>query len=402
MNKFILSTCLLFCYFLPTFAQAARTEAADTVTTETPDTKEARRQRVAQRNLHYNILGGPGYTPDFGVVLGATALMTFRTAPEDTLLQRSVVPLTLAYMFKGRGVNLMVRPQFFFRDDRFRIFGTFSWKNTVENYYGVGYSTNRHTERGENNTEYSYSGFQINPQFMFRVGETDFFIGPQLDVNYDDISSPAAGIAADPSYIADGGRPGGYHKLSSGLGFVVSYDTRDVPSNAYSGLYLDVRGMAYAKMFGSDNNFYQAELDYRQYWSPGRRRVLAWTVQSTNMFGDVPLMKYALTGTPFDLRGYYMGQFRDKSSHVVLAEWRQMFNTDRSTWVKRMLDHVGYVVWGGAGFMGPTPAKIEGVLPNLGVGLRVEIQPRMNLRLDFGRDMVNRQNLFYLNMTEAF
>ena len=103
-----------------------------------------------------------------------------------------------------------------------------------------------------------------------------------------------------------------------------------------------------------------------------------------------------------DLRGYYMGQFRDKSSHVVLAEWRQMFNTDRSTWVKRMLDHVGYVVWGGAGFMGPTPAKIEGVLPNLGVGLRVEIQPRMNLRLDFGRDMVNRQNLFYLNMTEAF
>ena len=55
MNKFILSTCLLFCYFLPTFAQAARTEAADTVTTETPDTKEARRQRVAQRNLHYNI-----------------------------------------------------------------------------------------------------------------------------------------------------------------------------------------------------------------------------------------------------------------------------------------------------------------------------------------------------------
>ena len=216
-----------------------------------------------------------------------------------------------------------------------------------------------------------------------------------------DGDSPAA-AGTQVTYIADGGRPGGYHKLSSGLGFVVSYDTRDVPSNAYSGLYLDVRGMAYAKMFGSDNNFYQAELDYRQYWSPGRRRVLAWTVQSTNMFGDVPLMKYALTGTPFDLRGYYMGQFRDKSAHLALAEWRQMINTDRTTWVKRMLHHVGYAVWGGAGFMGPRPTRVEGVLPNLGVGLRIEIQPRMNLRLDFGRDMVNRQNLFYLNMTEAF
>jgi len=52
--------------------------------------------------------------------------------------------------------------------------------------------------------------------------------------------------------------------------------------------------------------------------------------------------------------------------------------------------------------MGPTPGKIEGVLPNLGLGLRVEVQPRMNVRLDFGRDMVNKQNLFYFNMTEAF
>ena len=114
------------------------------------------------------------------------------------------------------------------------------------------------------------------------------------------------------------------------------------------------------------------------------------------------MTKYALSGTPFDLRGYYMGQFRDKSSHVVMAEYRQMINTDKSNWVKKMLSHVGYVAWGGCGFMGPTPGKIEGVLPNLGLGLRIEVQPRMNVRLDFGRDMVNKQNLFYFNMTEAF
>ena len=85
-----------------------------------------------------------------------------------------------------------------------------------------------------------------------------------------------------------------------------------------------------------------------------------------------------------------------------LAEYRQMINTDKSTWVKKMLSHIGYVAWGGCGFMGPTPGKIEGVLPNLGLGLRIEVQPRMNVRLDFGRDMVNKQNLFYFNMTEAF
>ena len=36
--------------------------------------------------------------------------------------------------------------------------------------------------------------------------------------------------------------------------------------------------------------------------------------------------------------------------------------------------------------MGPTMGKIEGVLPNAGVGLRIEVQPRMNVRLDFGRN----------------
>ena len=36
--------------------------------------------------------------------------------------------------------------------------------------------------------------------------------------------------------------------------------------------------------------------------------------------------------------------------------------------------------------MGPTMGKIEGVLPNAGLGLRIEVQPRMNVRLDFGRN----------------
>ena len=124
--------------------------------------------------------------------------------------------------------------------------------------------------------------------------------------------------------------------------------------------------------------------------------------QSKNVFGNVPLNKYALSGTPYDLRGYYMGQYRDKTSHVIMAEYRQMINTDKENFVKRMLSHVGFTAWGGCGFMGPNPVRLEGVLPNFGVGLRIEVQPRMNVRLDFGRNTVNKQNLFYFNMTEAF
>ena len=134
----------------------------------------------------------------------------------------------------------------------------------------------------------------------------------------------------------------------------------------------------------------------------GNRKTLAWTAQSHNVFGTVPLNRYSLSGSPFDLRGYYWGQYRDKSSHMVIAEYRQMINTDRTTWVKRMLNRLGFTAWAGCGFMWPQPFRIEGVLPNAGLGIRIEVQPRMNVRLDYGRNFINGQNLFYFNMTEAF
>lgn len=364
--------------------------------------KEEKKRKRSQRNLHYNILGGPSYTPDFGVLVGGSALLTFRLNPRDTTMRRSVLPASLAFMFNG-GLNIQVKPQLFFKDDKFRIFGQFTYKNTQENFYGVGYSTNKNYERSDTTSQYRYSGIQINPWFLFRIKDSNVFLGPQVDLNYDRIMDPAKYLVTQKDYVAVGGDAEGYTNFSSGLGFLLTYDTRDVPANPYKGVYIDFRGLMYQKWLGSDNAFYRFELDYRQYKSVGERRVIAWTAQTKNVFGsDIPLNKYVLSGTPFDLRGYYMGQYRDKSSHVVMAEYRHMFNTDRSNWFKKLVHHLGFVAWGGCGFMGPNPVKVEGVLPNAGLGLRIEVQPRMNVRLDFGRNFINRQSLFYFNMTEAF
>ena len=402
MKKYILFFIALS-VTLTTVAKEESLAKTDSTTTTILTKKELHRQRVAQRNFHYNILGGPSYTPDFGFLIGGSALMTFRMNPQDTTMRRSVIPMALAFMFEGGGLNLMVKPQLFFKDYKFRIFGVLNYKNTRENFYGIGYNTNKNYERSDSTSQYRYSGFQVNPWFLFRMGKSDIFFGPQIDISYDKLSDPAKHLPQQADYAAAGGDENGYKNFSSGIGFLLSYDTRDIPANPYRGTYVDLRGIMYQKWLGSDKNFYRLELDYRQYKSVGQRKVLAWTLQTKNSFGrHIPLTKYALSGTPFDLRGYYMGQYRDKSSHVALVEYRQMFNTDRSTWLKRITSHLGYVAWGGVGFMGPTPGKIEGVLPNAGLGLRIEVQPRMNVRFDYGRNFVNKQSLFYFNMTEAF
>ncbi|MEG1562974.1 MAG: BamA/TamA family outer membrane protein [Bacteroides sp.] len=394
--------------FLPIITMLAQDADTLLVKNEKALKRALHQERVARRNFHYNILGGPSYTPDFGLLLGGSALMTFSVNPSDTTLRRSVLPMAIAFLFKG-GLNLQVKPQLFFKNDRFRLFGQFTYKNTLENFYGIGYKTNKDYVRSDSTSQYRYSGVQINPWFLFRLGASNFFLGPQIDINYDKMTKPSAALydptsTIDPehTYLRAGGTASGYSNFSAGLGFLLTYDTRDIPANAYHGIYLDTRAMMYQKFLGSDQNFYRVEIDYRQYKSLGYRRVMAWTAQTKNVFGNVPLNKYALSGTPFDLRGYYMGQYRDKSSHVLMAEFRQMINTDRSTWTKRMLHHVGYTAWAGCGFMGPNPTRIEGVLPNVGVGLRIEVQPRMNVRLDLGRNLINKQNLFYFNMTEAF
>ena len=328
--------------------------------------------------------------------------MTFRMNPQDTIMRRSVLPVAMAFMFKG-GLNIMVKPQLFFKDDKFRIFGQFSYKNTQENFYGVGYSTNKDYVRSDTTSQYRYSGIQINPWLLFRIGESNFFVGPQIDLNYDKITDPAKYLTEQEDYKRAGGGTSGYSNFSSGLGFLLTYDTRDVPpirtrefiwtsveSCIRNGWEVMTTFIASSSTTGSTN-----QLVSEKCWH-GRCR-------PKNVFGNnIPLNKYVLSGTPFDLRGYYMGQYRDKSSHIALMEYRQMFNTDQSNWIKKIIHHLGFVAWGGAGFMGPTPGKIEGVLPNAGVGLRIEVQPRMNVRLDFGRNFINRQNLFYFNMTEAF
>ncbi|MCU4158357.1 BamA/TamA family outer membrane protein [Carboxylicivirga sp. A043] len=357
-----------------------------------------------QKNLRFSILGGPGYTPDFGVLLGGSALFTFSTNPKDTELKRSVVPIGFAYIFNG-GINLISKPQLFFNHDHFRVFGQFIYKNTYDNYYGVGYETNKNRLRGKETTEFRNHALQLNPIFLFRMKASDFFVGPLVDITSDNMEEVSAGVSNDQDYIEQGGSAYKLYLFNVGLGIDISYDTRDMPANAYSGLLFDFKLTNYGKYFGGDMNYTNLTLEYRQFTKLefiGERKSLGWMLQSKNSFGDVPLTRMPFIGSPFDLRGYYLGQYRDHSAQLALIEYRNMFNSKRNDLLGRLINRLGFATWGGVGFIGPDIASIEGVLPNFGAGLRIEVQPRMNFRVDVGNNPVNGNTLVYFNMTEAF
>lgn len=65
MRKYILSIFTLI-LILTTVSAQEQTVTATNDTTPALTKKELRKQRVARRNFHYNILGGPSYTPFIG------------------------------------------------------------------------------------------------------------------------------------------------------------------------------------------------------------------------------------------------------------------------------------------------------------------------------------------------
>ncbi|TLX76210.1 hypothetical protein E9993_08350 [Labilibacter sediminis] len=380
---------LIFCMMIPLYGWAQKVDSVET--------KE-------RKNLRFSILGGPGYTPDFGLLVGGSCLFTFSTNQSDTLLKRSVVPVAFAYMANGGG-SFIIKPQLFFNGDKFRIFGQMSMNNTLDNYYGVGYETNKNRQRDTDSTEYRSKGYQFNPQFLFRYKDTDLFWGVSVDIAHENMTNPGEGVYNDENYVKQGGDDFGLDYYNVGLGINMSYDTRDIPANAYKGIFVEFGATFYSKTLGSTSSFGVVNLQYRQFKELkflGERKVFAWMLNSRNSFGDVPISELSMIGSPFDLRGYYMGQYRDKSAIYAMGEYRHMFNAGEETKWQRLASKFGFAAWAGMGSIYSEFNNMSRVLPNFGAGLRIEVQPRMNFRVDIGHNPVNKQTLLYFNMTEAF
>ena len=64
------------------------------------------------------------------------------------------------------------------------------------------------------------------------------------------------------------------------------------------------------------------------------------------------------------------------------------------------LSRHGFVTWVGAGTLGNDPAHLQGIVPSAGAGYRFELQPRSNVRMDFG--IGRHSHGIYFNFTEAF
>ena len=348
--------------------------------------------KIAEGRGIFTILAGPGYTPELKLLIAAGGLYSFTTNKEDSLIQRSTVNSSFGVTVPDGGIVSKAILTSFWKQDKIRIYANLYFKNIPDNYWGVGYDNGINTPKSDSTTAFEKLYWQFNPKFMFRL-KKHMYIGPVLDFNQTIGKDESQGVLDDPVY-----QEFGSNNFNGGAGVVFQYDSRDIPVNAYRGTLLQVMGIFYGGYLGGVNNYQQFDIDFRNYQQVGKTdgQTLAWNIRGRFTTSDVPYAEMSQLGTPFDLRGYTWGRFRDKSMIYAIAEYRHMF-MKRSTGER---GKHGAVAWLAGGTIMNDVTDIANFLPNLGVGYRFEVQPRMNVRLDFG---VGRDNLgFYFNFTEAF
>ncbi|MDC7232801.1 MAG: BamA/TamA family outer membrane protein [Spirochaetales bacterium] len=342
-----------------------------------------------EKNFRITPLIGPAYTPELGFMLAGGIMMSMSMEPENQDLRRSSFPVNIGFTSTGAFVANSKLTSYWL-DDFLRVYGDFYLKNMPDHYFGVGYETNSSVSKGSDTTAYNRFWWEVKPEFLFRVMDS-FYAGGLWHLNQTVISEMTEPVASDP-YILEYG----VNNLNHGFGLILQYDTRDIPVNAWSGLFIDGRAAFYSEAVGSDNSYQVYQLDYRQYEQIVRKgSTLTWQIKGRISTGDVPYNELSQLGTPFDLRGYFWGQYRDRNMALGLMEYRYMFKKRNGD-----LSPHGLNVWGGAGTIGNEEDGMSPLLWNAGFGYRLEVQPRMNLRIDFGFGQETFG--FYFNFNEAY
>lgn len=176
---------------------------------------------------------------------------------------------------------------------------------------------------------------------------------------------------------------------SIAIGPSLSYDTRDVPANAYEGRYFKLSAVVNNEAFGSDLSYESYSIAFRSYHHVLPPLVLAWEAAGCMRSDDAPLWDACRIG----LRGFASTDYMGKSSLRAQAELRWKLG-------KRW----GVTAFGGAGQITESlvGSRDHDVIPSYGAGLQFTVQKeqRIVMRLDYGRS--TDSDAWYLAVGQAF
>ena len=313
---------------------------------------------------------------------GMAASYFFKTSRQpDSLLRTSNIEGLGLYTQRNQFVSA-IGINVFFPDEKYIL----RWRNTFTHYPDKfwGYGNNTPASAVES---YVFSQFFINPQLVRSVYK-DFYVGATYELQHVYNFDYNHGGIFDQMNVT--GRKGG---TVSGLGLVLSWDSRDNAFNSSKGTFIQFSFTDFQKAFLSDFDYVNYIIDFRKYKALSKEDVLAFQSYSYLNSGNVAVRNMAILGGSDIMRGYYEGRFTDRNMTAFQLEYR------RHIW-----NRFGIVAFGGYGevFHFARELSFQSLKYSYGAGLRFAVNKaeKLNLRLDYGVGQSSQG--WYFSVREAF
>ncbi len=187
----------------------------------------------------------------------------------------------------------------------------------------------------------------------------------------------------------------GMHNM--GISLLGDFDTRDNRFNTTSGTLASVAVHYGVSDIGDRFNFkydYQkVEINITRYMALPDESTLALRASGCGVWGQPPLFDLCLFGAKSDLRGYVIGQYRDRAMFATQAEYR-----------RDLFWKIGMVAFVGVGGVAEDMSAFswDQLLPSVGAGIRVNLSEEFGV--NFGMDYAHGRDsdAIYFRIGEAF
>jgi Omp85 superfamily domain len=267
--------------------------------------------------------------------------------------------------------------------DKVRMLGVAAYGDVNYAFYGIGQSA------GDAGLaiELNQAGPVAMVEGLVHVGQR-WYIGARYQLLHMKVRTDAITIPGGPTLPAADA-----DIRTAAFGPRAEFDSRDKPFYPKRGTQLQGIVNFYGEGVGGRRSYQSYQAWVNRYHPIGNRNVFAWHAGTCGIAGSAPFYDLCMLGKTQDLRGYDLGQYRDRAMLAGQAEWRS------ELWWR-----FGAVAFFGAGAVAPDFGLFtsDGLLPGAGVGLRFTVAPRnhVNLRVDYAWG--KNSSALYMGVAEAF
>jgi len=349
---------------------------------QSEDAGESAAEDAAEEPSSWSAVPLVSYARETQFAFGGFGVVYFRLGDAPMTSRPSFVAADAMVTTRGQ-ILADIFPELWWDDEHWVVTGQVAYRRFPDYFFGIGNDT-----RDEDRESYTLHSIWTRFDLRYRAWKS-LFVGARHQFQWHELLD-----LDDAPLLSSGNVRGAEGGFRQALGPLLIWDSRDSTLSARRGLYYELSFLVSGSFLGSDYDYARFTLDANHYLPITENQTLAVEVFVDAMAGDVPFNQLAQLGGVFRMRGFYEGQYRDKTYVMTQVEYRFM----------PLFWRIGGVLFAGLGEVAERwrDFSIDGLKWAVGAGLRyaLSVEERIYIRVDVG---VGPDTWgLYVNVREAF